>query len=304
MKTSSIAALLAQGLLLASAILLTGASLTGCGDDDPAQPGNRAPAAVADTYSVIRGATLAAGDAAGDTGGAEDDGVLANDSDADGDGLTAVLVAVPLHHVGSFTLNADGTFTYVHDGSDYPNDSFSYFATDGEADSPEITVTIRGPVVAEDSDFGGQTLTHDLATGLRWLDVTLSASYSYDLLLPELATGGTFEGFRLATRHEVKSFWAHAGVDTTLAGFVSENFQPIVDLMAFVGITGTDGNLGGGNYFDYTVGHVESGPGGGGSVYVCSLAADPDPTHTGRQSTGTVASDNDNPHHGAWLIQL
>ena len=293
----------ARVLLLALSTLLVGGLVAGCSEDDPASPANRAPVAAEDDYYVIRGATLTAADAEGTAGGAEDDGVLANDTDADGDALTAVLVAAPINHVGSFTLNADGTFTYIHDGSAFPGDSFTYLANDGEENSGEVTVTIRGPVVAEDSDFGSETITRDLATGLRWLDVTLSTPYSYDQLLPELDAGGVFAGYRLATGHEVKSFWAHAGVDTTLTGFVTENFQPVVDLMAFVGITGTNGNMGGGNFFDFTVGHVESGP-GGGTVFVYTLAADPDPTLTGRQSNGTVPSDNTNSGHGAWLVEL
>src|SRR5438034_1342817 len=38
-------------------------------------------------------------------------GVLANDSDADGDTLSAVLVGNPTH--GTLTLNGDGSFTYM-----------------------------------------------------------------------------------------------------------------------------------------------------------------------------------------------
>ena len=38
-------------------------------------------------------------------------GVLRNDSDANGDALTASLVQGPLH--GTLALNADGTFTYT-----------------------------------------------------------------------------------------------------------------------------------------------------------------------------------------------
>src|SRR5439155_4481650 len=37
-------------------------------------------------------------------------GVLANDTDVDGDPLTAILVASPTH--GTLSLNSDGSFTY------------------------------------------------------------------------------------------------------------------------------------------------------------------------------------------------
>ena len=57
-------------------------------------------------------------------------GVLGNDTDADSPTLTAVLVSGPAH-AASFALNADGSFTYVHDGSETTSDSFTYKASDG-----------------------------------------------------------------------------------------------------------------------------------------------------------------------------
>jgi hypothetical protein len=67
-------------------------------------------------------------------------GVLGNDVDACGDPLTAALVDDPAH--GTVTLNPDGSFVYVHDGSDTVSDIFTYVANDGEADSNVATVTI------------------------------------------------------------------------------------------------------------------------------------------------------------------
>jgi hypothetical protein len=87
-----------------------------------------------------------------------------------------------------------------------------------------------------------------------------------------------------------------------LSAWTAENFQPIVDLMALVGITGPGTrNLGGGSFFDFTVGSIESGP-GGDWVTVANLGADPDPTMTGRPGFGSVPSDNINNQHGSWLI--
>ena len=59
--------------------------------------------------------------------------MLGNDSDVDGDALTAVLVSGPAN--GTLTLNADGSFTYTPDANFNGTDSFTYKANDGTADS-------------------------------------------------------------------------------------------------------------------------------------------------------------------------
>ncbi len=66
--------------------------------------------------------------------------LLGNDTDAEGDPLTASLVATAAN--GSLSLASDGTFSYVHDGSETTSDSFSYQVNDGGADSNTATVTI------------------------------------------------------------------------------------------------------------------------------------------------------------------
>ncbi len=67
-------------------------------------------------------------------------GVLDNDTDADLDPLSAVKVTDPAH--GAVTLNADGSFTYTPETGFSGEDSFTYKANDGTADSNEATVTI------------------------------------------------------------------------------------------------------------------------------------------------------------------
>src|SRR5207253_1676660 len=54
--------------------------------------------------------------------------VLANDTDAEGNTLTTTKLSDPAH--GSATLNADGTFSYSHDGSETSSDSFTYKTCD------------------------------------------------------------------------------------------------------------------------------------------------------------------------------
>ncbi len=70
-------------------------------------------------------------------------GVLKNDSDIESDSFTATVVSAPSHS-NSFTLNADGSFTYQHDGSKNKSDSFTYKATetDGTAGNT-TTVTLN-----------------------------------------------------------------------------------------------------------------------------------------------------------------
>jgi len=68
-------------------------------------------------------------------------GVLANDTGAEGDSLTAILVSSVSH--GTLRLKPDGSFTYTP----YPDftgaDSFTYKAAGGVAESSIATVTIN-----------------------------------------------------------------------------------------------------------------------------------------------------------------
>lgn len=68
-------------------------------------------------------------------------GVLANDSDPEGDSLTAVLSIGPQH--GSLHLAADGSFAYTPATGFSGTDEFVYQANDGVAASAPATVTIR-----------------------------------------------------------------------------------------------------------------------------------------------------------------
>ncbi len=67
-------------------------------------------------------------------------GVLANDADADGDPLTAVLVTSPAH--GALTLRRDGSFVYTPAPGHTGADAFTYGATDGLGTSAPATVTL------------------------------------------------------------------------------------------------------------------------------------------------------------------
>ncbi len=116
------------------------------------------PATVAITVSPVNDPPVAADDAYAtdeDTALAvAAPGVLANDSDAEADPLSASLQAPPAH--GSVVVQADGGFRYLPDADFHGTDSFTYTVSDGSAaDIGTVTVTVRAvndpPVAADDA---------------------------------------------------------------------------------------------------------------------------------------------------------
>jgi hypothetical protein len=92
---------------------------------------NQAPVAEDDGYSTVENTTLTV----------SAPGVLADDSDAEGNPLTAMLVDDASS--GQLTLNADGSFVYVPAPGFSGSDSFTYEANDGQSNSNLATVTIE-----------------------------------------------------------------------------------------------------------------------------------------------------------------
>jgi VCBS repeat-containing protein len=95
-------------------------------------PSNHAPVAFSDAYTLAVDTTLTV------TSGVN--GLLDNDVDADGNGLTAIYVSGPAH--GVLDLHANGSFSYTPNAQFYGQDSFTYKANDGQLDSNEATVTL------------------------------------------------------------------------------------------------------------------------------------------------------------------
>src|SRR3989441_686130 len=93
-------------------------------------PVNDPPAANNDSATVAEGGTVTVLDSTAAS-------VLANDTDAEANTLTATKLSNPAH--GSVTLNANGTFSYSHDGSETATDSFTYKTCDnGTTGSPPV----------------------------------------------------------------------------------------------------------------------------------------------------------------------
>ncbi|MEC5216724.1 VCBS repeat-containing protein [Actimicrobium sp. GrIS 1.19] len=126
-------------------------------------PVNDAPVAVKDQYDVVGGTTLVSSVA-----GPADAGVLHNDSDVDGNPLTAILDRNVSH--GTLALHADGSFTYTPNEGFVGVDSFTYHANDGSADSAVVTATIvvdapeNVPPVSVKDQYGAVAGTELVAT--------------------------------------------------------------------------------------------------------------------------------------------
>ena len=93
-------------------------------------PANDAPVATADTYTVNEDLILTV----------PANGVLTNDTDSDGDAITAALVTSTTN--GTVVLNLNGSFTYTPNGNFNGTDAFTYVANDGTVNSSTVTVTI------------------------------------------------------------------------------------------------------------------------------------------------------------------
>jgi hypothetical protein len=98
-----------------------------------------APVAVDDNYTLIKGPPRK---------GRQDyvlevnaeDGVLANDTDADGDSLTAIMVTKPIR--GGMTFRSDGSFRYRLNDEFVGTVIFTYQVSDGNGGTDTATVTI------------------------------------------------------------------------------------------------------------------------------------------------------------------
>ncbi|MCA9066241.1 MAG: DUF2341 domain-containing protein, partial [Planctomycetaceae bacterium] len=104
-------------------------------------------------------------------------GVLDNDSDPDGDVITAVLVSGP-SNAQQFTLNADGSFTYRPNDGYSGVDSFTYRAFDGSLSSGVTTVTLTVGSVNNPpritSDGGGGTANVAIAENTTAVTTVMS----------------------------------------------------------------------------------------------------------------------------------
>ena len=164
---------------------------------------NRAPVAVADAYAVDEDLFFIV----------LKSGVLDNDSDPDGDPLTAILVSPPQH--GSYTLAANGALSYTPNANFNGTDALTYRVSDGTLQSEPATVSItvravNDAPVAYDVDGGSLAPGNTAAGKLIASDVDDPASALTFALVDAPAhgsatvnAGGTFSYQTSATHNYV-----------------------------------------------------------------------------------------------------
>jgi len=80
-------------------------------------------------------------------------GVLGNDTDTDGDSLTAIWVSGPSN--GTLTLNTDGSFSYTPNANYAGPDTFTYTASDGQGGTDTATVNVKVTPTIHVADIQG-----------------------------------------------------------------------------------------------------------------------------------------------------
>ncbi len=152
-------------------------------------------------------------------------GVLGNDLEVDGDGVTAVLASPPAE--GSLTLNPDGSFVYTPTLGYTGTLSFGYFADDGKHDLFDV----KSDLVMH-LPFDDETDPTEDITGLGH-DGVLSGTVSFTQTVPVTVTNGSalwfsgqdgeavqVEGLELDHSSVTIAFWAkRTGSETVYSMF-------------------------------------------------------------------------------------
>lgn len=140
-------------------------------------PGNTAPMAVDDDYGLDEDIPL----------NVSAPGVLDNDSDPNGDALTATVNTGPSS--GSVTLNGNGSFIYTPDANFNGSDSFTYNASDGNGGTATGTVNLTvNPV--NDAPGAFDLLGPANGTEVATLNPTLNWEQSQDVDADDAVTYG------------------------------------------------------------------------------------------------------------------
>jgi hypothetical protein len=172
---------------------------------------NTPPVAHADTFQAIGNVTVPVAAP----------GVLANDTDGEGNTLSAVPGTFPTAQGGTVTINADGSFSYLSAAGFTGQDSFEYTVTDG-IDSATATVTVvsayRVWYVDNSAAAPGDGRDASPFTTLKAAESASAAGETIFLLHGNGTTAGYDEGIVLKTGQSLTGQGVPANVTATLNG--------------------------------------------------------------------------------------
>ena len=205
------------------------------------QPPNSAPVANNDSFTTNEDTPLTV---------AATVGVLANDTDADGNALTANLVTGPSN--GTLTFASNGSFTYTPNANFNGTDSFTYRANDGTVSSTTaatVSLTVNAvndaPIVA--NPLSNQSSPEDTA-----VNFTLPANTFSDVDNPTLTLSAA-----LADNTALPAWLSFNAATGTFSGTPPLNFNGTLALK----VTATDaGNLSTASTFNLVITPVNDAP--------------------------------------------
>ncbi|HEX5871637.1 MAG TPA: Ig-like domain-containing protein, partial [Longimicrobium sp.] len=169
---------------------------------------NTPPVAQPDTFEAIGNVTVPVAAP----------GVLANDTDGEGDALQAVAETIPTTGGGTVTMNADGSFTYLSAAGFTGEDSFTYTVTDGQdSATASVTVTSAYRVWYVDNAAAGPGDGRD-ASPFNTLAGAEGASTAGETIFVRTGTAPYDGGITLKTGQSLTGQGVPANVTATLNG--------------------------------------------------------------------------------------
>ncbi|MBR9854494.1 MAG: hypothetical protein GYB37_07945, partial [Algicola sp.] len=233
-------------------------------------PKDDLPVANADSFTVNENGTL-------------NENVATNDVEIDGDDLVYHLISGPAHAT-SFTLNTDGTFTYVHNGDESGSDSFTYNFEDEVSFSQTVTVSIIVTNV-NDAPEGANSI----------IETIQDAGYTFktsDFAYTDVDPGDDFNGIQL-TSLPAKGVLTYNGNPVSINDMIDD-----ITLLVYTPANGEYGT----NYTSFGF-KVKDGSNALSSTYTATIntAQDtdgdgtPNDTDTDDDNDGTPDSEDDFP---------
>ena len=164
-------------------------------------------------------------------------GLLSNDKDVNNLALTAAIATSPLY--GTLTLAADGSFSYVHDGSENLRDVFTYNVTNANGDISKTSFAVITHTNVNDSPTSaGTALTINEGASSTFTPTYIDTDTDLSSIVFTI-TGDVSNG-SLVNNGDGTFSYSHAGSETTSDSFVytvSDGEFTISDVAGTISVT-------------------------------------------------------------------